>query len=169
MTRNKHLIFVDTLKCNFHFMHRKFSQTYLLHNIKGIIRIINGVSKVPLLRSSLVMIYEIYEIHVRHKSKIVTVIMYLHILLLFQSSSNARVEQEIIKWVNDKLVESGKSESKINSFQDSKIATARPIIDLIDAIKPGVINYELLQENGGTYEVSSFSKQYKIIRWQVYP
>ena len=52
-------------------------------------------------------------------------------------------------------MESGKPESKINSFQDSKIATARPIIDLIDAIKPGVINYELLQENGGTYEVSS--------------
>ena len=88
----------------------------------------------------------------------------LIIKFFLQSSSNARVEQEIIKWVNDKLVESGKSESKINSFQDSKIATARPIIDLIDAIKPGVINYELLQENGGTYEVSSFSKQYEIIR-----
>ena len=78
-----------------------------------------------------------------------------YIRIFFQSSSNAKVEQEIIKWVNDKLVESGKAESKINSFQDSKIATARPIIDLIDAIKPGVINYELLQENGGTYEVSS--------------
>ena len=80
---------------------------------------------------------------------------FLSTSFIFQSSSNAKVEQEIIKWVNDKLVESGKPESKINSFQDSKIATARPIIDLIDAIKPGVINYELLQENGGTYEVSS--------------
>ena len=72
---------------------------------------------------------------------------------LNQSTSNAKVEQEIIKWVNDKLESCGKAESKINSFQDSKISTAKPIIDLIDAIKPGVINYELLQENGGTYEV----------------
>lgn len=72
---------------------------------------------------------------------------------LNQSTSNAKVEQEIIKWVNEKLESCGKAESKINSFQDSKISTAKPIIDLIDAIKPGVINYELLQENGGTYEV----------------
>ena len=72
---------------------------------------------------------------------------------LNQSTSNAKVEQEIIKWVNEKLESSGKSENKIHSFQDSKISTAKPIIDLIDAIKPGVINYELLQENGGTYEV----------------
>ena len=71
------------------------------------------------------------------------------------NTSNAKVEIEIIKWVNEKLTASGKADSKINSFQDSKIATARPIIDLIDAIKPGVINYELLQENGGTYEVSN--------------
>ena len=76
---------------------------------------------------------------------------------LNQNSSNAKVEQEIIKWVNEKLESCGK-ETKINSFQDSKIATARPIIDLIDAIKPGVINYELLQENGGTYEVKNFKK-----------
>ena len=73
---------------------------------------------------------------------------------LNQNTSNAKVEQEIIRWVNEKLESTGKAESKINSFQDSKIATARPIIDLIDAIKPGVINYELLQENGGSYEVS---------------
>ena len=74
---------------------------------------------------------------------------------LNQNSSNAKVEQEIIRWVNEKLESAGK-ESKIHSFQDSKIATARPIIDLIDAIKPGVINYEVLQETGGSYEVSLF-------------
>ena len=61
------------------------------------------------------------------------------------------MEQEIIVWVNQKLEEAGK-ETRVNSFQDSKIATALPVIDLIDAIKPGVINYEVLQE-GGNYEV----------------
>ena len=73
---------------------------------------------------------------------------------LQNQSSNANVEKEIIKWVNTRLEDAGK-DSTINSFQDSKIATAKPIIDLIDAIKPGVINYELLQE-GGTYEVCWF-------------
>lgn len=80
---------------------------------------------------------------------------------LNQNSSNAKVEQEIIKWVNEKLESCGK-ETKINSFQDSKIATARPIIDLIDAIKPGVINYELLQENGGTYEEDLANAKYAL-------
>merc|ERR1719225_17289 len=78
------------------------------------------------------------------------------------NTSNAKVEIEIIKWVNEKLTASGKADSKINSFQDSKIATARPIIDLIDAIKPGVINYELLQENGGTYEEDLANAKYAL-------
>jgi plastin-3 len=38
--------------------------------------------------------------------------------------------------------------------QDSSIADAKVVIDLIDAIKPGTIDYELVKE-GGTNEVSS--------------
>ena len=76
-----------------------------------------------------------------------TIILYIS---FFQSSNN-KVEREIISWVNERLEGSGK-ESRITSFQDSKISSALPVIDLIDAIKPGVINYELLQE-GGNYEV----------------
>ena len=70
---------------------------------------------------------------------------------LVGQSKDSKVDGEIIEWVNRKLEEAGK-ESRVNSFQDSRIATALPIIDLIDAIKPGVINYELLQE-GGNYDV----------------
>jgi hypothetical protein len=55
--------------------------------------------------------------------------------------------------VNNKFETSGK-ESRISTFQDPRISTAIPLIDLIDAIKPGVINYELLQE-GGNYEVNN--------------
>lgn len=80
---------------------------------------------------------------------------------LNNKSSNAKVELEIIAWVNQKLADAGK-ESKINSFQDSKISTALPIIDLIDAIKPGVINYELLQEGGGTYEEDLANAKYAL-------
>ena len=85
---------------------------------------------------------------------------------LQNQSSNANVEKEIIKWVNTRLEDAGK-DSTINSFQDSKIATAKPIIDLIDAIKPGVINYELLQE-GGTYEVSWFHEIFHFYLYRKY-
>jgi hypothetical protein len=45
--------------------------------------------------------------------------------------------------------------------QDSSIADAKVVIDLIDAIKPGTINYELEKE-GGTDEVSSVFLWYMV-------
>ena len=47
--------------------------------------------------------------------------------------------------MNDKLHSAEKS-SKVAGFQDSSISTGLPLIDLIDAIKPGCINYELVQQ-----------------------
>ena len=55
------------------------------------------------------------------------------------------VEREIIDWVNNKLASAGKTTS-IRSFQDGSIADARVIIDLVDAIKPGIINYEVVKD-----------------------
>jgi len=46
----------------------------------------------------------------------------------------------IIAWANKKLSEAGKS-SSIVDFQDKANRNAVPIIDLVDAIKPGTINY----------------------------
>ncbi|XP_015782062.1 plastin-2 [Tetranychus urticae] len=56
------------------------------------------------------------------------------------SEGRAIVEKEIVDWANNKLKEAGKT-SVIRNFQDSSISTAMPVIDLIDAIKPGSINY----------------------------
>jgi hypothetical protein len=64
-----------------------------------------------------------------------------------QSGERLAADRDIIQWVNKKLEESGKS-SRIKSFQDPNIADARPVIDLIDAIKPGTINYELVHPHG---------------------
>merc|ERR1712241_1378661 len=72
-----------------------------------------------------------------------------------------QVEQEIIVWVNQKLEEAGKT-TRINSFQDSFISSAIPVIDLIDAIKPGVINYELLQDGGGNYDEDIANAKYAL-------
>lgn len=49
-------------------------------------------------------------------------------------------ESKIVEWVNGKLEASGKT-SMIRSFNDSSISTALPVIDLVDSIKPGSINY----------------------------
>jgi len=50
---------------------------------------------------------------------------------------------EIIQWVNDKLKSAGKS-SSITGFKDPALANSYPIADLIDAIRPGSIDYSLL-------------------------
>lgn len=67
-------------------------------------------------------------------------------------SGQTVVESQIIAWTNNKLKDAGK-ESSIKNFQDSAISTARPVIDLIDAIKPGSINYSQVLE-GSTEEVN---------------
>ncbi|XP_030056365.1 plastin-2 [Microcaecilia unicolor] len=50
----------------------------------------------------------------------------------------------IINWVNETLKEAEKS-SRISSFKDSRISTSLPVLDLIDAIQPGSIKYDLLK------------------------
>ncbi|KAI6647359.1 Fimbrin [Oopsacas minuta] len=52
-------------------------------------------------------------------------------------------DAEIVVWVNSKL-EEGQKETRITSFKDASIATAIPVIDLIDCIKPGAIKYDLV-------------------------
>lgn len=69
----------------------------------------------------------------------------LSILTQLAHTGNPIVEKEIVQWVNAKLANAGKSTS-IRSFQDSSIANAKVVIDLIDAIKPGAINYELVRD-----------------------
>ncbi|CAL4125527.1 unnamed protein product [Meganyctiphanes norvegica] len=68
----------------------------------------------------------------------------LSILTQLAESGNPIVEAEIIAWVNTKLKEAGKT-SSIRSFQDSSLSNAIAVIDLVDSIKPGTINYEVIR------------------------
>lgn len=52
-------------------------------------------------------------------------------------------ESKIVEWVNGKLKAANKS-SQIRGFNDGSISTALPVIDLVDAIKAGSINYDQL-------------------------
>lgn len=71
----------------------------------------------------------------------------LSILTQLAESGNPIVEAEIITWVNTKLKEAKKN-SGIRSFQDTSLQNAVAIIDLVDAIKPGTINYEVVKLTG---------------------
>jgi plastin-3 len=50
--------------------------------------------------------------------------------------------------VNEKLASGGK-QTRLKGFQDQSISNGRILLDLIDAIKPGTINYELVKEDNG--------------------
>ncbi|XP_069614372.1 plastin-2 [Ranitomeya imitator] len=53
-------------------------------------------------------------------------------------------DDTIISWVNETLQQAGKS-TTITGFKDSKISSSMPVLDLIDAIQPGSINYDILK------------------------
>ncbi|XP_017278623.1 plastin-2 isoform X1 [Kryptolebias marmoratus] len=52
----------------------------------------------------------------------------------------------IISWVNKTLSEAGKS-SSIKSFKDKTISTSLPVLDLIDAIQPKSVNFDLVKRD----------------------
>jgi plastin-3 len=54
------------------------------------------------------------------------------------------VENGIIEWTNNKLKSAGKK-TFIQSFQDPVISDSRVICDLIDAIKPSSIRYDIIK------------------------
>lgn len=71
----------------------------------------------------------------------------LSVLSQLAESGSPIVEKEIVQWVNAKLEAAGKK-SSISGFQDSSISNAQVVIDLIDAIKPGAIHYDLVKTTG---------------------
>uniref|UniRef100_A0A0K0G3L7 Fimbrin (inferred by orthology to a D. melanogaster protein) n=1 Tax=Strongyloides venezuelensis TaxID=75913 RepID=A0A0K0G3L7_STRVS len=63
-------------------------------------------------------------------------------------------DKEIIAWVNEKLTNSGKKTS-IKSFQDPSISDGTVVIDLIDAIAPGTINYDMVKSGGESAKIAN--------------
>lgn len=70
------------------------------------------------------------------------------------------VENGIIEWTNNKL-KSADKKTFIQNFQDPSISDSRVICDLIDAIKPGSVQYDLLK-NENTYEAKMENARYAV-------
>merc|ERR1719494_267940 len=79
---------------------------------------------------------------------------------IHKTDGSSVTDSAIVDWVNKKLAESGK-ESKITSFKDSNLSTSLAVIDLVDAIKPGSIDYDLVTP-GVTAEDKELNAQYAI-------
>uniref|UniRef100_A0A8C8EJX7 Plastin-2 n=1 Tax=Oncorhynchus tshawytscha TaxID=74940 RepID=A0A8C8EJX7_ONCTS len=59
-------------------------------------------------------------------------------------------DDTIVTWVNDTLTQAGKG--TISGFKDGSIANSMPVLDLIDAIQPGSIRYDLIKVEDLTEE-----------------
>lgn len=78
----------------------------------------------------------------------------LSVLSQLANTGNPIIEKEIVAWVNRKLESAGKS-TTLRSFQDSNVSDGQIVLDLVDAIKPGSVNYDLVKHSG-TEEVRGF-------------
>jgi plastin-3 len=76
------------------------------------------------------------------------------------SEGKLATDREIIEWANKKLTSRNKR-SSVTSFQDSRLSDARTLIDLIDSIVPGVIDYNLVKD-GTNHESKLDNAKYAI-------
>ncbi|XP_072302526.1 plastin-3 [Eucyclogobius newberryi] len=53
-------------------------------------------------------------------------------------------DEIIVMWVNKTLAEAGKS-AKISSFKDKEISSSLAVLELIDSIQPGSVNFDLVK------------------------
>merc|ERR1712241_1449046 len=71
----------------------------------------------------------------------------LHLLSELAQDGKPIEEKEIITWANTRLSEGGKDVS-LSSFKDKTIKTGLPILHLVEVIKPGEINWSLIDKTG---------------------
>ncbi|KAM6952650.1 plastin-3-like [Lycodopsis pacificus] len=67
----------------------------------------------------------------------------------------------IVSWVNKTLAKAGKS-SSIKSFKDKTIGTSMPVLELIDAIQPQSVNFELVQKGSLSDEDKLSNAKYAV-------
>ncbi|KAM9344268.1 plastin-2 [Pholidichthys leucotaenia] len=70
------------------------------------------------------------------------------------------IDDTIVAWVNGTLTQAEKP--TISSFKDGSISTSMPVLDLIDAIQPGSIKYDLLKTEDLTEEEKFNNAKYAI-------
>lgn len=85
----------------------------------------------------------------------------LNVLKDLSEDGKAVKDTIIVDWVNRTLEKAGKT-SKITSFKDKSICTSHSVLDLIDAIQPGVVNYDLVSDTCETDEEKFANAKYAL-------
>eukprot|EP01134_Creolimax_fragrantissima_P002931 CFRG2931T1 len=85
----------------------------------------------------------------------------LEMLKNISGSDKPVLDNDIVAWTNETLKSHEKS-SSINSFKDASISNSLAIIDLIDSIKPGSINYEYVIANATSENDKMANAKYAI-------
>jgi len=85
---------------------------------------------------------------VDRKSKLILALVWqsckFHLFSILRTGGNTNVDERLIlDWANKTVMEAGAKKS-IKSFKDPSIASGLFLINLIDAIHPGVINYDMV-------------------------
>ncbi|KAK5583127.1 hypothetical protein RB653_004717 [Dictyostelium firmibasis] len=70
----------------------------------------------------------------------------ISILTALSGSGKPIADADIVNWTNSKLSAAGKKQ--ISGFKDSSIATGIPILDVIEAVRPGSVDSSLVATSG---------------------
>nr|WAW84882.1 fimbrin 2 [Halisarca dujardinii] len=85
----------------------------------------------------------------------------LAVLQKLSDSDKPVTDADIVAWANDMYL-SAKKDSKVASFRDPSIATSLPVIDLVDAIRAGAVNYDIVHAEATSEEDLMANAKYAI-------
>jgi plastin-1 len=87
-------------------------------------------------------------------------LMRQHILETLNDLGHEITDEDMIKWANE-MVKSRKSSgsaSQIKSFKDSVLKSGRFLLELLESVRPGTVNFELVTPGSSDEEAKSNSK-----------
>ncbi|CAO3649967.1 unnamed protein product [Mucor hiemalis] len=78
----------------------------------------------------------------------------VHTLQSLTKGGRSLSDQDLVRWANDTVARGGKS-SKMNSFKDRSLSTGIYFLDVLNGIKPGYVDYNLV--TSGRTEEDAFN------------
>ena len=85
----------------------------------------------------------------------------LAVLQKLSGSDKPIQDADIIAWAND-MYKAAEKDSKLVSFKDPCIANSVPVLDLVDAIRSGAVNYDLVHSEASSEEELMANAKYAI-------
>jgi plastin-1 len=75
-------------------------------------------------------------------------------------------DTEMVKWANEKVKQGGKG-STMRSFKDPSLSNAVFFLDLLNAIKPGYVDYSLVNQGSSDEDKRQNGQSFKACQWSL--